>query len=216
MSDDRPVEERVHANGVAHATPASGSVGSAPSDHPPAHAAAVLESNSSVHSSQPDPSAIDVTGTVDRSHGNMYPPVPSDQEASLSPAPLQIPQGISHRSVLHRDSSLLTSGPLESCMENSVRIVKGEIHNVLSLMRLNRRYSSGARFIREIPATAESPLVRGLKDLHDSLATFTDLQEIDTLLWLRPFFDVIESPETSGPITGGALSSLSKFLLPSI
>jgi golgi-specific brefeldin A-resistance guanine nucleotide exchange factor 1 len=114
---------------------------------------------------------------------------------------------------LHRDCSNFASGPLESCMENSVRIVKGEIHNVLSLMRLNRRYSSGARFIREIPATAESPLVRGLKDLHDSLATFTDLQEIDTLLWLRPFFDVIESPETSGPITGGALSSLSKFLL---
>lgn len=98
-------------------------------------------------------------------------------------------------------------------MENSVRIVKGEIHNVLSLMRLNRRYSSASRFHREIPATAESPLVRELKALHDSFASYSDLQDMDTLVWLRPFLDVIESSETSGPITGGALSSLSKFLL---
>jgi len=101
---------------------------------------------------------------------------------------------------------------MQSCIESSVRIVKGEIHNVLSLMRLNRRYNSSSRFHREIPATAESPLVRGLKHLHETLASFSDIQDMDTLAWLRPFLDVIESPETSGPITGGALSSLSKFL----
>ena len=97
-------------------------------------------------------------------------------------------------------------------MENSVRIVKGEIHNVLSLMRLNRRYNTGARFHREIPSSAESPLVRGLKALHEDLGPYADLQDMDTIEWLRPFLDVVESAETSGPITGGALSSLSKFL----
>jgi brefeldin A-resistance guanine nucleotide exchange factor 1 len=97
-------------------------------------------------------------------------------------------------------------------MENSVRIVKGEIHNVLSLMRLNRRYNTGARFHREIPSSAESPLVRGLKALHEDLGPYTDLQDMDTMAWLRPFLEVVESAETSGPITGGALSSLSKFL----
>jgi len=71
-------------------------------------------------------------------------------------------------------------------MENSVRIVKGEIHNVLSLMRLNRRYSSASRFHREIPATAESPLVRELKALHDSFASYSDLQDMDTLVWPLP------------------------------
>jgi len=101
---------------------------------------------------------------------------------------------------------------MESCIENSVRIVKGEIHNVLSLMRLNRRYNHGARFHREVPAAAESPLVRGLKALHEELGPYTNLQDMDTMAWLRPFLDVIESAETSGPITGGALSSLSKFL----
>ena len=97
-------------------------------------------------------------------------------------------------------------------MENSVRIVKGEIHNVLSLMRLNKRYNTGARFHREIPPSAESPLVRGLKALHEDLGPYMDLQEMDTMAWLRPFLDVVESAETSGPITGEALSSLSKFL----
>ena len=97
-------------------------------------------------------------------------------------------------------------------MANSVRIVKGEIHNVLSLMRLNRRYNTGARFHREIPSSAESPLVRELKSLHEDLGPYSDLQDMDTMAWLRPFLEVVESAETSGPITGGALSSLSKFL----
>jgi hypothetical protein len=114
-----------------------------------------------------------------------------------------------------RDKSTTSLGTsaFETCLENGVRIVKGEIHNVLSIMRLNRRYNSSTRFLREIPATAESPLVRGLKALHESLAAYTDLKDFDTMVWLRPFLDVIESAETSGPITGVALSSLSKFLL---
>ena len=66
-------------------------------------------------------------------------------------------------------------------MENSVRIVKGEIHNVLSLMRLNRRYNTGARFHREIPSSAESPLVRGLKALHEDLGPYSDLQDMDAI-----------------------------------
>lgn len=80
-------------------------------------------------------------------------------------------------------------------------------------MRLNRRYNSSTRFVREIPAASESPLVRGLKALHESLASFSDVLDFDTMIWLRPFLAVVESAETSGPITGGALSSLSKFLL---
>jgi brefeldin A-resistance guanine nucleotide exchange factor 1 len=116
---------------------------------------------------------------------------------------------------IFRDKSTTSLGTsaFETCLENGVRIVKGEIHNVLSIMRLNRRYNSSTRFLREIPAAAESPLVRGLKALHESLAAYTDLKDFDTMVWLRPFLDVIESAETSGPITGVALSSLSKFLL---
>ena len=41
---------------------------------------------------------------------------------------------------------------------NSINCVKGEIHNMLTVMRLNARWASGARFRREIPLQAESRL----------------------------------------------------------
>lgn len=39
-----------------------------------------------------------------------------------------------------------------------------------------------------------------------------DWKQIDTLLYVEPFLEVIRSEETSGPITGVALSSMNKFL----
>ena len=41
---------------------------------------------------------------------------------------------------------------------------------------------------------------------------FTDLSEIDVNTFLGPFLDVIRSEDTTGPITGVALSSVNKFL----
>lgn len=40
----------------------------------------------------------------------------------------------------------------------------------------------------------------------------TDLQEIEPNVFLGPFLDVIRSEDTTGPITGLALSSVNKFL----
>ena len=39
-----------------------------------------------------------------------------------------------------------------------------------------------------------------------------DLSEIDVNTFLGPFLDVIRSEDTTGPITGVALSSVNKFL----
>jgi len=96
---------------------------------------------------------------------------------------------------------------------SSVAVLKGEIHNVLALMRANARYSAVWRFTRESPDNKENPLVAGLKSLHESLVNVRDVSDADTVDWLKPFLDIIVTPETSGPITGGALGSLSKFLL---
>ncbi len=60
---------------------------------------------------------------------------------------------------------------------------------------------------------AESPLVRGLKNLHTHLETVSFLNEIDAVDYIQPFIAVVESTETTGAITGAALSSLHKFLL---
>ncbi|KAF0700826.1 Aste57867_8677 [Aphanomyces stellatus] len=96
---------------------------------------------------------------------------------------------------------------------NGVNCVKGEIHNVLSVMRVNARWATAARFKREIPTHTQSALLRRFKDLHLSLEGVIDLSDVDTLNVLEPFVHVVESEKTSGIITGAAISSLNKFLL---
>ncbi|KAF1322909.1 Protein kinase, partial [Globisporangium splendens] len=91
--------------------------------------------------------------------------------------------------------------------------VKGEIHNVLSMMRVNARWASLDRFTQEIPAATQSPMMRAFKQLHYELQTVPDLSDVDTVTYLLPFVMVIESDKTSGYITGAAISSLNKFLL---
>ncbi|OQR85972.1 hypothetical protein ACHHYP_11123 [Achlya hypogyna] len=96
---------------------------------------------------------------------------------------------------------------------NGVNCVKGEIHNVLSVMRVNARWASASRFKREVPTHTQSPLLRRFKELHVRLEGVMDLGDVDTLNVLEPFVHVIESEKTSGIITGAAVSSLNKFLL---
>ncbi len=48
----------------------------------------------------------------------------------------------------------------------------------------------------------ESPLLRSLKTLHNYLQAFDDLLDVDTVMYLRPFLDVIESQDTR---CGGSL-----------
>lgn len=91
--------------------------------------------------------------------------------------------------------------------------VKGEIHNVLSMMRVNARWASQDRFTQEIPAATQSPLLRAFKQLHYELQGATELTDVDTVTYLLPFVMAVESERTSGYITGAALSSLNKFLL---
>lgn len=91
--------------------------------------------------------------------------------------------------------------------------VKGEIHNVLSMMRVNARWASQDRFTQEVPAATQSPLLRAFKQLHYELQGATELADVDTVTYLLPFVMAVESERTSGYITGAALSSLNKFLL---
>lgn len=101
----------------------------------------------------------------------------------------------------------------KASQSNAVNCVKGEIHNVLSMMRVNQRWASGARFQREVPLHSESPLLRNFKTLHQDLESCTDLNDFDTLNYLEPFLQILESEHASGIITGVAVSSLNKFLL---
>ena len=103
--------------------------------------------------------------------------------------------------------------PLTYPLLSSVNIVKGEIHNVLWLMKTNRRWVSTLRFKQEIPLQLEDPLTRNFKALHEHLLAFHDIAEVDTLRFLKPFLAVISAHQANSEITAAALSSIDKFLL---
>lgn len=68
-----------------------------------------------------------------------------------------------------------------SVNSNAVLCVKGEIHNVLTVLRHNSRWATRERFSREVPLQAESPLARAFKSLHSYLEAVDDLANVDTV-----------------------------------
>jgi brefeldin A-resistance guanine nucleotide exchange factor 1 len=94
-----------------------------------------------------------------------------------------------------------------------VNCVKGEIHNVLTVLHLSK--PSRAAYDRNAFSAAEapSPLVCGLQDLYSELGSVSDLRLFDTRAYLRPFLRVIHSENTDVVTTGIALQSVHKFLL---
>ncbi|KAJ7337743.1 G-box binding factor [Desmophyllum pertusum] len=90
---------------------------------------------------------------------------------------------------------------------NGVYIVQGEMSLVVAALRRNVRGGSHSHQDEE-----QDPLLHGFSQLKDQLVTVSDLSEIDVNTFLGPFLDVIRSEDTTGPITGVALSSVNKFL----
>ena len=69
---------------------------------------------------------------------------------------------------------------------NAVTIIKGEIHRVASSMRGS--HASPERFVRELPAAAESPLLRAFKVLYDELQAYEDLDAVDAVMYCSHFW----------------------------
>mmetsp|Transcript_20608 Transcript_20608/g.29575 ORF Transcript_20608/g.29575 Transcript_20608/m.29575 type:complete len:1961 (+) Transcript_20608:126-6008(+) len=96
---------------------------------------------------------------------------------------------------------------------NGVTCIKGEIHNIMTLLRLNTRWAAPARFSGELLIQDESPLVQSFRRLNEQLEGIFDLRNVDCVSYLQPFHQVIISEQASGPLTSAALSSVSKFVL---
>ena len=90
--------------------------------------------------------------------------------------------------------------------------IKGEIHNLLTALRLNQRWGCNGRFTDEFIASIEQPLTKKLKSLQSNVAN-KNPSNIDVIQIVSPFVAVLCSSQTSGQITGRALTSLYKLLL---
>ncbi|KAK3133946.1 hypothetical protein QOZ80_6AG0543110 [Eleusine coracana subsp. coracana] len=95
-------------------------------------------------------------------------------------------------------------------------VLSSEVATVLAVMRRNVRWA-GVRYGGDDGADDEHldhPLIAGLKSLRRRAAAWGPRwrDDVEPLLYLRPFLDVVRSDETGAPITGAALSSLHKIL----
>ncbi|KAG8070581.1 hypothetical protein GUJ93_ZPchr0006g40887 [Zizania palustris] len=95
-------------------------------------------------------------------------------------------------------------------------VLASEVATVLAIMRRNVRWA-GVRYGGDGGADGEHldhPLIAGLKSLRRRAASWDTRQwrDVEPLLYLRPFLDIVRSDETGAPITGAALSSLHKIL----
>ncbi|XP_065652483.1 Golgi-specific brefeldin A-resistance guanine nucleotide exchange factor 1 isoform X4 [Hydra vulgaris] len=92
--------------------------------------------------------------------------------------------------------------------KNAIYIIQGELNHVVAALRRSNRWS-GAHFHQE---DEQDPLINSFIQLKETLQETKDINSLDTNVFLGPFLDVIRSEDTTGPITGVALSSVNKFL----
>lgn len=93
---------------------------------------------------------------------------------------------------------------------SSAFMVNSEIGAVLAVMRRNVRW--GVHYMAD-EDQLEHPLIKSFKEIRKKVFSWQrQWHAINPIMYLQPFLDVIQSDETSAPITGVALSSIYKFL----
>ncbi|XP_075790650.1 Golgi-specific brefeldin A-resistance guanine nucleotide exchange factor 1 isoform X3 [Pelodiscus sinensis] len=92
-------------------------------------------------------------------------------------------------------------------VDKNIYIVQGEISTVVGAIKRNARWNTHTHLDEE-----RDPLLHSFSLLKEVLNNITELSEIEPNVFLRPFLEVIRSEDTTGPITGLALTSVNKFL----
>ncbi|XP_062989289.1 Golgi-specific brefeldin A-resistance guanine nucleotide exchange factor 1 isoform X2 [Elgaria multicarinata webbii] len=92
-------------------------------------------------------------------------------------------------------------------VDKNIYIVQGEINTVVGAIKRSARWSTHTHLDEE-----RDPLLHSFGVLKEVLNNITELSAIEPIVFLRPFLEVIRSEDTTGPITGLALTSVNKFL----
>ncbi|MFS8031893.1 putative Sec7 domain, guanine nucleotide exchange factor, Sec7 domain superfamily [Helianthus anomalus] len=110
---------------------------------------------------------------------------------------------------------VVVSGDTKGCScappkTSSAFMVNSEIGAVLAVMRRNVRW--GFHYTTD-EDQLDHPLITSFKEIRKQVFSWQHhWHTISPVMYLQPFLDVIQSDETSAPITGVALSSIYKFL----
>nr|XP_020646816.1 Golgi-specific brefeldin A-resistance guanine nucleotide exchange factor 1 isoform X1 [Pogona vitticeps] len=111
---------------------------------------------------------------------------------------------------LSSNSAILDAGWMEGSVrivDKNIYIVQGEINTVAGAIKRSARWSTHTHLDEE-----RDPLLHSFSVLKEVLNNVTELSAVEPIVFLRPFLEVIRSEDTTGPITGLALTSVNKFL----
>uniref|UniRef100_A0A8C4EQD1 SEC7 domain-containing protein n=1 Tax=Dicentrarchus labrax TaxID=13489 RepID=A0A8C4EQD1_DICLA len=92
-------------------------------------------------------------------------------------------------------------------VEKNIYIVQGEIGTVVGAIKRNSRWNTHTPLDEE-----QDPLLNSFGHLKEILNNIKELSDVEPNVFLRPFLEVVRSEDTTGPITGLALTSVNKFL----
>ncbi|XP_068114035.1 Golgi-specific brefeldin A-resistance guanine nucleotide exchange factor 1 isoform X3 [Hyperolius riggenbachi] len=92
-------------------------------------------------------------------------------------------------------------------VDRNISIIQGEISTIVGAIKRNARWSMHTPLDEE-----QDPLLHSFSQLKEVLNNIKHISEIEPNVFLRPFLEVIRSEDTTGPITGLALTSVNKFL----
>ncbi|XP_019737648.1 Golgi-specific brefeldin A-resistance guanine nucleotide exchange factor 1 isoform X3 [Hippocampus comes] len=92
-------------------------------------------------------------------------------------------------------------------VDKSIYIVQGEISAVVGAIKRNSRWNTHTPLDEE-----QDPLLNSFGHLKEILSHIKELSDVEPNVFLRPFLEVVRSEDTTGPITGLALTSVNKFL----
>uniref|UniRef100_A0AAQ4Q5Y7 Golgi-specific brefeldin A-resistance guanine nucleotide exchange factor 1 n=1 Tax=Gasterosteus aculeatus aculeatus TaxID=481459 RepID=A0AAQ4Q5Y7_GASAC len=92
-------------------------------------------------------------------------------------------------------------------VDKNIYIVQGEIGTVVGAIKRNSRWNTHTPLDEE-----QDPLLNSFGHLKEILNNIKVLCDVEPNVFLRPFLEVVRSEDTTGPITGLALTSVNKFL----
>uniref|UniRef100_A0A3P8UJW0 Golgi-specific brefeldin A-resistance guanine nucleotide exchange factor 1 n=1 Tax=Cynoglossus semilaevis TaxID=244447 RepID=A0A3P8UJW0_CYNSE len=92
-------------------------------------------------------------------------------------------------------------------VDKSIYIIQEEISIVVGAIKRNSRWNTHTPLDEE-----QDPLLNSFRQLKEILNSIKELSDVEPNIFLRPFLEVVRSEDTTGPITGLALTSVNNVL----
>ncbi|ORZ20667.1 hypothetical protein BCR42DRAFT_409247 [Absidia repens] len=136
--------------------------------------------------------------------------IPSDSSSPISSLnAIQLKSELTWTQLVHAEIIAVTSAMRKNARWSGTKVSGFHMGGLGTRMGLRKGISQEKNRDLDIE---ENPLMTGFTNLKAYLETLQDVKDLDALVLLNPFLQVIRSGTTTGPIAGAALGSVEKFL----